>query len=62
MKLKFYILLFISFCTLTVVAQEAKLTATVSKNKLGINQRLRIEFAINKQGADNFQPPSFKKF
>jgi hypothetical protein len=62
MKLKFYILLFISFCTLTVVAQEAKLTATVSKNKLGINQRLKIEFAINKQGADNFQPPSFKNF
>lgn len=62
MKLKFYILLFISFCTLTVVAQEAKLTATVSKNKLGVNQRLRIEFAINKQGADNFQPPSFKNF
>lgn len=62
MKLKFYILLFISFCTLTIVAQEAKLTAKVSKNKLGVNQRLRIEFAINKQGADNFKPPSFKNF
>lgn len=62
MKLKFYILLFISFCTLTVVAQDVALTAKVSKNKLGVNQRLRIEFAINKQGADNFKPPSFTNF
>ncbi|WP_442265205.1 BatD family protein [Tenacibaculum sp. ZS6-P6] len=61
MKLKFitYILTLVS---LTVFAQDAKLTATVSKNKLGVNQRLRVEFAINKQGADNFSPPSFKNF
>ncbi len=62
MKLKFYIVLFLSFCTLSVVAQEAKLTAKVSKNKLGVNQRLRIVFSINKQGADNFTPPNFKNF
>ena len=62
MKVKFYILLFISFFTLTSIAQDAKLTAKVSKNKLGINQRLRIEFSVDKQGADNFKPPSFKNF
>jgi len=62
MKLKFYILLIISFCSLNFFAQEAKLTAKVSKNKLGVNQRLRIEFSINKQGADNFKPPSFENF
>ncbi len=45
-----------------VFAQEAVLKATVSKNKLGVNQRLRIEFAINKQGADHFTPPDFKNF
>ena len=29
---------------------------------MGVNQRLRIEFAVNKKGADNFKPPSFKNF
>ena len=43
-------------------AQEAKLTTTVSKNKLGLNQRLRVEFSINKQGGDNFTPPRFQNF
>lgn len=58
---KIYIVLFIGFFAQTSFAQ-ATLTATVSKNKLGTNQRLRIEFSVNKQGADNFTPPSFKNF
>ena len=62
MKLKFYITFLISFFAVITSAQEAQLTATVSKNKLGVNQRLRIEFAINKQGADNFKAPSFTNF
>ncbi|KGL62528.1 BatD family protein [Polaribacter sp. Hel1_85] len=61
-KLKFYITLFISLLTLNVAAQEATLTAKVSKNKLGLNQRLRIEFSINKQGGDDFSPPKFSNF
>lgn len=62
MKLKFYITLFISLLTLTIAAQDATLVAKVSKNKLGINQRLRIEFSINKQGGDDFSPPNFTNF
>ena len=62
MKIKFYIALFISLLSLTASAQEAVLTAKVSKNKLGINQRLKIEFTINKQGGDNFSPPKFSNF
>ena len=62
MKIKFYIALFISVLSLTATAQEAVLTAKVSKNKLGINQRLKIEFTINKQGGDNFSPPKFSNF
>ena len=62
MKLKPYITLLICLITLTVSAQKSALKATVSKNKLGVNQRLRVEFAINKQGADNFTPPNFKNF
>ena len=57
-----YILFFILFTVTSISAQNAKLTTTVSKNKLGVNQRLKIEFAVNKQGADNFEPPSFKNF
>ncbi|MEH6682276.1 MAG: BatD family protein [Sediminicola sp.] len=39
------------------VTFEAKL----SKDKLGINERLRIDFAMNKDG-DNFNPPDFEGF
>ena len=62
MKLKYYISIFISILTLSVAAQQAALEVSVSKNKLGLNQRLRIEFSINKQGADDFTPPKFKNF
>jgi hypothetical protein len=62
MKLKFYISIFISLLSLSILAQKAELKVKVSKNKLGLNQRLRIEFSVNKQGADNFTPPDFKGF
>ena len=62
MKLKFYISLFICLLSISLVAQEATLKAKVSKNKLGVNQRLRIEFSIDKQGGDNFSPPNFANF
>ena len=62
MKLKLYISLILFFITLGISAQESALKATVSKNKLGVNQRLRVEFTINKQGADNFKAPNFKNF
>lgn len=29
---------------------------------MGLNERLRIEFSINKQGGDNFTPPKFRDF
>ncbi|WP_309477134.1 BatD family protein [Polaribacter sp. WD7] len=60
--MKFYISILITLLTVSVFAQEAKLTAKVSKNKLGVNQRLRIEFSINKQGGDHFSPPNFTNF
>ncbi|WP_240914563.1 BatD family protein [Polaribacter sp. 11A2H] len=56
------LMLIFCFVTTFVAAQEATLTATVSKNKLAVNQRLRIEFTINKQGGDNFSPPRFTNF
>lgn len=35
--------------------------ATVSKEKLALNERLRIDFTMNKDG-DNFTPPNFEGF
>ncbi|MEO1031334.1 MAG: BatD family protein [Bacteroidota bacterium] len=40
---------------------QVKFEAKVSKKKLGINERLRIDFEMNKDG-DNFVPPSFEDF
>ncbi len=43
------------------VSAQVKFEAKVSKKKLGVNERLRIDFEMNKDG-DNFVPPSFKDF
>ena len=59
---KIYILIFTLLMTTTVSAQNIELVATVSKSKLGIHQRLRIEFKVNKQGADDFKLPQLKDF
>lgn len=53
--------IFLLLLTNSLVAQVTFKTK-VSKNKLGVNQRLRVEFTINKQGGDHFSPPSFKGF
>lgn len=60
--LRYIVILLLAFASTSSFAQEAELTASVSKNKLGQNQRLRVVFAVNKQGADNFQKPNFKNF
>ena len=61
---KYLVLLLLTLSSISFHAQEtpAELTASVSKNKLGQNQRLRVVFAVNKQGADNFKKPDFKNF
>ncbi len=53
------ILLFV--LTTSIVGAQVKFEAKVSKQKLGINERLRIDFEMNKDG-DNFNPPSFSNF
>lgn len=55
-----YIFLFMGLST---YAQEGEVTfeMKLSKEKLGINERLRVEFAMNKDG-DNFSAPSFEGF
>jgi len=52
-----FVLLLISVVSFAQVKFEAK----VSKKKLGINERLRIDFEMNEDG-DNFNPPDFQNF
>lgn len=40
---------------------QVQFDAKVSKNRLGINERLRVDFEMNQDG-DNFRPPSFEDF
>ena len=61
MKSKFaYLLLFLSI-GFHALAQEVQFEAKVSKKKLGVNERLRVDFEMNQNG-DNFSPPSFQGF
>ena len=62
MNLKVHISLILSILSYSIFAQQAELSVSISKNTLGLNERLRIEFSINKQGGDNFKPPKFKEF
>ena len=42
-------------------SQDISFEAKASKNSLGINERLRIDFTMNQNG-DNFNPPNFSNF
>lgn len=63
MKAKLYILYLLTlFTTLGLSAQEeVTFSVKLSKEKLGLNERLKVEFTTNKQG-DNFKAPNFNGF
>lgn len=54
-------LLIVALLFSTMVAAQVKFEAKLSKAKLGVNERLRIDFEMDKDG-DNFVPPSFADF
>jgi len=56
--MKKYILLLFLFIGNLLLAQ-VQFEAKVSKNTLGLNERVRIEFTMNADG-DNFVPPNFE--
>lgn len=58
---KFYIVAILVFAS-QVLSAQVEFKTSVSKTNLGLNQRFRIEFSVDKQGADNFKPPSFEDF
>ncbi len=47
---------------LQTLESQVTFKASVSKAELGLNERLRIEFSIDRQGGDDFTPPDFKNF
>ncbi|MRI01354.1 protein BatD [Kriegella sp. EG-1] len=65
MKTKNYIVLFLfavlSFALRAQDKDEVTFELKVSKSKLGINERIRVDFSMNKDG-DNFNPPDFQGF
>ena len=62
-KMKFikHILIVFILLATSITTAQVKFEAKVSKKKLGVNERLRIDFEMNKDG-DNFVPPSFTDF
>ena len=61
MKLIKHISIFVLILTTSIASAQVKFEAKASKQKLGINERLRIDFEMNKDG-DNFSPPNFSNF
>ncbi|OQD44365.1 BatD family protein [Croceivirga radicis] len=51
----------LAFSGLGYAQEEISFTVNLSKEQLGLNERLRVEFTMNKDG-DNFNPPSFEDF
>lgn len=62
MKFRFYIFFVLAVIS-NINAQDNAVTfeAVLTKKSLGINENLRVDFKMNKDG-DNFTPPSFKGF
>jgi len=57
-----YLTILILLISIQSVAAQVTFKTAVSKTELGLNERLRIEFSIDKQGGDDFTPPDFKNF
>lgn len=59
--MKKYITLILIVLSTSFASAQVTFEAKVSKTKLGVNERLRIDFEMNKDG-DNFTPPNFENF
>ena len=44
-----------------IISSQVKFDVSVSKSKLGLNERFRVDFVMNQNG-DNFSPPKFENF
>jgi oxygen tolerance protein BatD len=53
--------IFLLLVTVQGLFAQVEFKATVSKNNIGINERLRVDFTMNDDG-DNFEAPNFEGF
>lgn len=56
-----FVYILVLFMGAGLTQAQVRFEAKVSKNKLGVNERLRVDFEMNQDG-DNFNPPSFEGF
>ncbi len=61
MKLIKHISILLLFLSTVMASAQVKFETKVSKSKLGVNERLRVDFEMNQNG-DNFNPPDFENF
>lgn len=61
MKLLKHISILLIVLSTSLASAQVTFEAKLSKKKLGINERLRVDFEMNKDG-DNFNPPDFAGF
>ncbi len=61
MKLFKHITVLLLLLSTSFTFSQVEFEARVSKKKLGVNERLRVDFSMNEDG-DNFNPPSFDDF
>lgn len=54
-------LILLLLCVNGLFAQQVEFKAVPSRTSIGVNERLRVEFTMNRDG-DNFVPPSFQGF
>ncbi|WP_029033053.1 BatD family protein [Salinimicrobium terrae] len=59
--MKHKLLLLVMFLVSGFAIGQVQFEAKVSKDKLGVNERLRVDFEMNQDG-DNFNPPEFANF
>lgn len=60
---KYILIIFLLLSLQGLFAQQApvEFKATPSRTRIGVNERVRVEFSMNQDG-DNFNPPSFDGF
>lgn len=60
-KISYIILCLLGIVSMVTAQNTPVFKAEVSKNTIGINERLRVDFTFNENG-DDFNPPSFEHF
>jgi len=60
-QIKLFLLFIIAWSGAHSAFSQVQFTAKTSRDKIGINERLKITFTVNQPG-DNFTPPNFKNF